>query len=141
MDIRELILSTAPARSPKVEAVDTGEWGTMHVRVMSGTERDAYDATLYRDWDEETERWIRPPNLRSHLLVRTICDTKGVRVFTDDDVAKLGEADHRLLTPLYVKSMEINRIGGGAVEEEKKDSGAIPTSSSGTNSPSNSDAP
>jgi hypothetical protein len=141
MDIRELILSTSPAKAPKVEAVDTGEWGTMHVRVMSGMELGTYELEVHHCKDPETGEIVRPPMHRERLLVRTICSPDGSRVFKDSDVHALSTADKRLLFALYEKAREINRMGEEAVEEEKKDSGAIPTSSSGTSSPSKSDAP
>jgi hypothetical protein len=120
MNARELILASAPAKSPQVSAVDTGQWGTMHVRVMSGTERDAYEAQVYQNFDEATEQWIRPENFRSCLLVRTVCDANGARLFKDDELEQLGAADHRLLHALYQKAFDINKLGPAAVDAEKK---------------------
>jgi hypothetical protein len=120
VNIRELILSTATTSAAKPVPVDTGEWGTLHLRVMTGAERDAYEARVYRDRDEESGAWIRPDNLRAHLLVRTVCDADGKRVFEDDDVDALGEADSRLIDALHRKSLDLNRLGAHAVDEEKK---------------------
>jgi hypothetical protein len=120
MNARELILSSAPGTNPQIEPVDTGKWGIMHVRVMSGTERDAYEGQVYQNFDEATEQWIRPDNFRSCLLVRTICDASGARLFKDEEIEQVGSADHRLLHALYQKAFEINKLGPSAAEAEKK---------------------
>ena len=89
----------------KIESVDVPEWGgTLYLRVMKGTERDAFEAETYKDGKTDLK------NFRSKLLVKTICDEKGSRIFSDDDAVLLGEKSAAVLDKLFDRVMTLNRF-------------------------------
>lgn len=114
MTPRETILAS---KTPTVVAVDTGTWGTVHLRVMSGHERDSWEAECFHR--KEGEEITAKPYFRARLLVRSLCDQGGVRQFKDDEAALLADVDSRLLATLYTKAFELNELGKDDVEAAK----------------------
>jgi hypothetical protein len=59
------------------------EWGgDVCLREITAGQRDQWDA-----WQIENEGAARYANIRARLLVLTICDEQGVRLFADNDIA------------------------------------------------------
>jgi hypothetical protein len=119
-------------KNSRVVPVETSA-GPAFLRVISGKERDAW-MRLYR---AEQEKATESPceAIYCPLLVRTICDESGNRLFADDDVALLAESPAKVLHELFERSLDINRLSADAVEDEKKDSGQTQSLSSGLPSP------
>ena len=66
------------------ETVQVPEWGgEVQVRTMTGTDRDAFEASLIG-------KEGRLENVRARLVSLTLCDDSGSRLFTDTDIAALG---------------------------------------------------
>lgn len=104
---KQSILNVADAH---VEALDVPEWkGRVWLRVMTGKERDAFDALA-------TATGVRP-NIRACFAVRVIANEKGDRVFTDSDVEKLGEKSSLALDRIWDAGMKLNAILAPDVEE------------------------
>ncbi len=62
------------------EDVDVPEWGgSVRIKVMSGSERDAYEASIYEL--KGTEVKFNREDFRSKLLAKVIVDEKGDRPF------------------------------------------------------------
>ena len=73
------------------EEVDVPEWGgTVLVRGMTGRERDAFEVSM-RDQRSGQRLPGALNNIRSKVVVRCIVDDDGDRLFTDADIAALGE--------------------------------------------------
>lgn len=90
----------------QVEAIRIPEWEKpkgpqvwLHVRGLSGKERDSYEAsiTVRRGRTEE----INLKNARAKLVVRCVVDLDGNRMFTDADVAALGEKSASALQRIF----------------------------------------
>ena len=66
------------------ETVKVPEWGgEVQVRTMTGTDRDAFEASLIG-------KEGRLENVRARLVSLAVCDESGNRLFGDADVAALG---------------------------------------------------
>lgn len=69
--------------------VDCPEWGgKVRIRNLSGTQRDAYEASLVQG--RSNDRQLNLANARAKMLVLAIVDGEGRQLFTADDVRALG---------------------------------------------------
>jgi hypothetical protein len=68
---------------PRIITISVPEWGgDVCLREITAGQRDQWDA-----WQIENEGAARYANIRARLLVLTICDEQGVRLFADNDIA------------------------------------------------------
>ena len=68
---------------PRIVTISVPEWGgDVCLREITAGQRDQWDA-----WQIENEGAARYANIRARLLVLTICDEQGVRLFADNDIA------------------------------------------------------
>lgn len=96
------------------ERVSVPEWGgDVYVRTMTGTDRDAFEASLIGK-DGRLE------NVRARLVSLTICSESGDRLFTDDEISALGNKSAKALDRLFAVSQRLNGIGAEQVEAAKK---------------------
>ena len=115
---REQILS---ANDISIERVDVPEWGTdpddsfVFVKNMSGTERDAFEASVIQQRGKKTQ--IDTENIRAKLASLTICDESGVRIFTDADVRALGKKSAIALNRVFLVAQRLSGIGEEAITE------------------------
>jgi len=126
MSLRDRIL--AARKLPQI-AVPVPEWElTVYVRVMTGTERDAYEASVLRDKDTRLE------NMRAKLVVRCAVDENGNLIFTPDDVEALGGHSWVALNRVSEAAMKVNAMTDASLEELKGNSepslGDAPSSAS-----------
>lgn len=100
----------------KREKVDVPEWETeLFVKVMSGAERDR--------WELSTTALLKTPNLaniRASLCVMTICDEKGKRIFTNDQINALGDKSAVVLDRIFDIARRINKLNDDDIEELEK---------------------
>ena len=79
------------AEDRTTEEVDVPEWGgSVLVLGMTGRERDAYEVSL-RDQRTGQRRPDALSNIRAKIVVRCVVDDDGNRLFTEADIAALGE--------------------------------------------------
>ncbi|WP_337219400.1 hypothetical protein [Vibrio parahaemolyticus] len=103
---RESILS---ADDLKREEVQVPEWGgSVFVRVMGGSERDAFEAIHIQSPHKD---------FRARLTVQTACDENGVRLFTDADIDALGKKSAAAIDKVFAVSCRINGLTKQDVEE------------------------
>lgn len=108
---RDSILSAADLPT---EEVKTPEWGgSVHVRTMSGTERDAFEQSIIDAKKGATSL----ANVRAKLAVRVICDADGNRLFTDTDADALGRKSGKALDRVFEVAQRLNGIGAKEVKE------------------------
>jgi hypothetical protein len=90
--------------------VDVPEWGgSLYVRTMTGTERDAFEASL---WVKDGEvRRQDLTNFRARLVATTATDEKGDRLFSDKDVVRLGMKSSLALSRVFDAAQKLNGIG------------------------------
>lgn len=124
---REAILTKRPVR---MQAVEIPEWGgTVHVRVLTGRERDA--------WEEECANAKGSlANIRARLAVRVCCDDQGNALFKPADAADLGQQDGAALARIFDVAIKINRMTKADIDELVGNSGSGPAAASPSSSPS-----
>lgn len=114
---RDQILAASDLKS---EAVEVPEWGgTVYVRAMSGTERDAWEVSMLEVHENGKGLKARPvlTDLRAKLCARCIADEAGNRLFTDADVEVLGQKSAAALDRVYGVAQRLNAIGEKDIEE------------------------
>lgn len=114
---KEAILS---AKSPARE-IHVPEWGgSVLVKCLSGTEREAWERWLNEAQSQQGTKFVLYG--RAGLLVRCLVDESGARLFSDDDMAVLSNADGSgpALDRLFDAAIEINRIGKHEIDELAK---------------------
>ena len=99
--------------------VNVPEWGgDVFVRVMSGTERDAFEAETYRMNGKNVE--LNRVNFRARLLVRTLCDESGALLYSAGDAAELGQQPADVLDRLASVASQLNGMTPKDVEDLAK---------------------
>jgi hypothetical protein len=106
-----------PAPTP-VDVPQLG--GQVFLRVMSGTERDAFESESYKVNGKSVE--LNRANFRARLLVKCLADEAGVRMLADDDAAALGKLPADLLDVLATKASAINGMSAKDCEDLAKNS-------------------
>lgn len=100
-----------------VETADVPEWGgQVCIRTMTGIERDDFEDRIARSDKASGENW------RAKLLVKCICDDKGVRLFSDDESTKLGGKNAPVLARLFKVASRLNKLGREDIEAYEKNS-------------------
>lgn len=101
---KDAILS---AQDKTSQIVSVPEWGGhVNVRVMSGTERDAFEAGLLNEGGK-----INTNNIRARLCSLCMCDGEGKRLFTTDaEVKALGEKSAAALDRVFTAAQRLNGI-------------------------------
>lgn len=119
----------AKAKSRKRERVWVEAWGgAVWVHELSGTERDAYEDSI-RIQEDGTRNMA---NIRARLCVLALRDEHGARLFTDADVAELGEHGSSILDHLFTVAQRLNALSDADITALAKNSepGLIGASSS-----------
>jgi hypothetical protein len=114
--------------------VEVPEWGgTVRVRALSGTDRDAYEAMMI-DARQQKGAAVSPKlhNFRSKLVVRAIVDSNGERLFTDTDARELGAKSGAVIDRLFDIAAELSGMDKKAVERAEGNSDAEANGSSTT---------
>jgi hypothetical protein len=114
-----------------VEVVSVPEWGMdVRVRALSGTERDAYEASCMRRSGPKGEKVeMSFENIRARLVARSVVDEAGARVFTDADVAALGGKNAAALNRLFEVAQRLSGLRGEDFEELLGNSEGAPAAS------------
>jgi hypothetical protein len=99
------------------EDVEVSEWGgTVRLKMMTGTERDAYESSIFKQGKANFA------NIRAKLLARCLVDDKGNRMFKDIDIEALGAKSSRVLDLLFDRAQKLNGLGIKDKEELIKNS-------------------
>lgn len=108
------------------EDVPVPEWGgDVRVRTLTGTERDAFELSISGDGKKKNLE-----NLRARLAALCIIDEDGQRVFSDDDVRKLGLKSAGALGTVFDVASRLNGLTEKDVEELAGNSEAAPSGAS-----------
>lgn len=119
---REQILQ---ADGHRRECVPVPEWGgDVYVRTMTGRERDRWESDAL---PEERDGKPNLDNIRARLLVLTLCDETGKRLFAAEDAAALGEQPADVLDRLYDAARKLNRLTTDSEKELEKNSASDPS--------------
>lgn len=130
---REAILA---AQDVKVEEHDVPEWGgAVWLKVMSGADRESYEAPLVAAKEGET-----PPHVRANLLARTLCGEDGKTLFSPADIELLEQKNSEVLNRLFLAAAKLNRLGKDDLDAAVKGSGPAMSALEPTPSPNGSGA-
>ena len=121
---RDAILS---AQDLKTEDVAVPEWGgSVRVRTMTGTERDAFLAELKRD---EAGKVVAS-DYGTRLIAFAAVGDDGARLFADADVAALGAKSGVALQRAFTAADRLNSTSEAAVQGAEKNSPPDPSAAS-----------
>jgi hypothetical protein len=117
------------------EEVRVPEWGgSVLVRGMSGRERDAFEvSTMESRGRGPATRNLA--NLRAKLVARCVVGDDGQRLFTDADVAQLGEKSGAPIDRIFAVASRLSGMGEDDMEELARDFGQANGASSSSGSP------
>lgn len=97
--------------------VPVPEWGgEVRIRSLTGSERDKYESSLAR-MDKKGQMVPDMINARARLVALTAVDENGNRIFTDQDVLKLGTKSSKALDRLFEASGELSGISEQDMEK------------------------
>lgn len=115
-DVKTLRDQILAASDRPREKVDVPEWGaSVFISTMSGAERDAFESEIVTLHGKKTR--LNLQNIRAKLVVRTLVDETGQRIFSDADVAELGKKSSSVLSRLYEVAQRMNGLREEDVEE------------------------
>jgi hypothetical protein len=114
---RDLILQAedielAPLVVPAWKDKD-GNAITVYIKQMSGKDANEYLTTV----NEENGGY---DNRNAKILISTLCDANGDKLFTKNDIDELQKKNSRVLNWIVEKSLEINVKSADALEELAK---------------------
>ena|SRR5579864_560478 len=125
---RDAILKAAALRT---EEVHVPEWidaatgsDTVLVRELRGRERDEWEGSL----TVQRGKQMVPDtaNMRAKLAARAIVGEDGEPLFTQQDVAALGELSAAALDRVFDVASRLSGLGASSVEDASKNSAAVP---------------
>ena len=112
------------------ETVEVPEWGgAVRVRGMTGTERDAYTESSMVD---ARTGEVTLADMTSRLLVRTLVDEEGDRLFSDADVRALGRKSGAALDRVARVAQRLSGLSQADMEALVKNSEASRNGGSGS---------
>lgn len=113
-----------------IKPVEVPEWkvdgkpGVVHIKGLTGAQKDHFESTLTEGRGKNrTENW---KNFRARLLVLTIVDKDGKRLFGLDDVEALGKKSASALDRLFTVAQELSGFRDEDVEALTKNLKATP---------------
>lgn len=99
-----------------IREVEVPEWGgTVRMRGLTGSERDAYELSLFQVRGEK--RIPRMENARARLVALCIVDGEGNRLFSDEEVKALGGKSGKVLDRLFDEARKLSGLTPEDVEE------------------------
>lgn len=107
----------------KMKRIACPKWGGhVWIRDMGGVGRDEFEVGTTMQGAKNMH------NVRAKLLAVCLCNSKGERLFTVEDVEALGEKDAATIAMLYGEASRLNFVSEKDVEELAKNSGGGATS-------------
>lgn len=105
----------------KTERVPVPEWGgDVIVSEMTAEAKDAYELGIFEG--EGASRKIKNDNMRARTLSFALVDENGERMFTEEEVVKLGKKNGKVISRLFDIANRLNAMNEEAIEAAKKPS-------------------
>ena len=105
------------------EVVDVPEWGgQVKVRTMSGSARDAFEASLIESQGKKKSKDDLMSNIRARFASLVLVDDDGKRLFTAKDINSLGKKSASALDRVLTVGQRLNGLSSEDVEELAKNS-------------------
>lgn len=103
----------------ETEDVEVPEWGgTVRVQGLTGAQRDEFESGVVSLKGKRQE--LNMQNIRAKLVVLSVVDENGERVFTDDDAGLLGMKSAVALQRVFDVAQRLSGITEDDVEELAK---------------------
>lgn len=125
-DIKELSAEDILAvEDSAIVPLDVPEWGgRVYIRTLTGEERDAFEISTTRINGKNREQNLQ--NVRAKLSAMAMCNDRGVRLFTDSQVAALGRKSSKALNRVFDKAVEVNAMNPEDVDRLTEDFSETP---------------
>ena len=94
------------------------EGAFVYIRCLTGTERDAFESDIIRGKGKNAD--INMQNLRAKLLVRTMVNEGGTRLFADKEENILGAKNADVLDRLFAVAQKLSGLRKEDVEDLTK---------------------
>lgn len=109
------------ANDLQTEEVEVPEWGgSVLVRGMTGTERDAFEESIIEVKGKKQN--INMQNLRAKLISKTVVDENGNPIFTPGDVDALGKKSAAALSRVFAVAQRLSGMSDEDLDELTKNS-------------------
>lgn len=107
----------------KTEDVEVPEWGgTVRVRALTGTQRDAYQFSIVHI--EGNEATSDMTNVSAKLVAASLIDEQGNLLFNESEVAALGRKSARALQRVFEAASRLSGLTKEDVKELVKNLGS-----------------
>jgi tartrate dehydratase beta subunit/fumarate hydratase class I family protein len=101
------------------ETVEVPEWGgSVYVRGMTGTERDAFEQKILVQKGKKRE--ANMDMFRAKLIAYSVCDEKGELLFAEEDIEALGKKSASALQRIFDVAMRLSGLSPDDAEELTK---------------------
>lgn len=108
------------------DVVDCPEWGgKVRIRGLSGTQRDAYEASLMAAGGADKK--LNLANARAKMCVLAIVDDNGRPIFSADDVRQLGRKSALPIERIFDAARRLSGMSQEDVDRLTENFGADPT--------------
>lgn len=120
------------AQDVQFEEVPVPEWGgVVRVKGLTGKERDALESSMIQGKGKKAS--VNLANLRAKLTAQACVDEAGNRIFSDEDVAALGNKSAAALQRVFEAAQRLSGLSDDDVEELTKNSKTAPSAGTGSN--------
>ncbi len=107
------------ANDLKFEDVDVPEWGgVVRVQALTGDDRDEYEMFLFSS--DGSSGGVTKRGIRAYLLALSIVDEKGNRLFSREDVEKLGRKSYKALNRAFSVAQKLSGLLPDSIDAEKE---------------------
>jgi len=116
------------------EEIEIKEWGgSVRVRCMTGSERDAFEASVYEIKGNKAN--IIRENFRAKLIARTLVDENSERLFTDKEIELVGKKGSKPLDKIFKVAQKLNGLSQADEDDLVKNLEGEEESTSNSTSP------
>ena len=105
------------------EDVEVPEWGgVLRVRQMNAMDRDSFDLYVVRLKSDGKSAEVNKHNLRAALVVRSVIDEEGKRIFSDEDVETVGMKNGQAVDRVFAVASRLSLLGKDDAADIEKNS-------------------
>jgi hypothetical protein len=128
MSLRDQIINASDCQRQAVEVTEwttpeqkaAGQVCTVYVRNITAAELDSWQCETYVANGGNVE--VNRENIRCRLLIRSLVDEAGQRIFADNEAHLLGAKNTKVVERLYKVAEKLNAVTSAEVEELAKNS-------------------
>lgn len=122
---KDQILSADRKKSKDVKVPEWG--GSVRLQELSASDRDLWESEQITVSPDGSGAKFNPKHARARLIVRSLVDENGRRLFTDDEVAAVGSLSASTAQKLFNEARKLNAISNEDIKELEGNSDAGPS--------------